>query len=75
MSDIRIWLDRNRIDLSDFKLVTLSVGNVAFEAQFGDLGNAALFRAAFGSPAANNVLPLAQPVTRRLLFWRHRRAA
>jgi hypothetical protein len=47
MGVMRIWLDHNRIDLSGFELVTLSEGNVAFNAQFSDLGNATLFRAAF----------------------------
>jgi hypothetical protein len=70
MGDMRIWLDRNRINTSGFELVTISEDNVAFDAQFADLGHAALFRASFGS-----VLPLAQPAARRRLFFRYRRAA
>jgi hypothetical protein len=73
MGYMRTWLDRNRIDLSGFQLVTIGGGNVAFDAQFRDLGHAALFRAAFGysTPSA-----LPQPVARRRhLPWRYRRAA
>ena len=72
MGDMRTWLDRNRIELAGFRLVTPSVGNVAFDAQFRDLGHAALFRAAFGN-SAPGVLP--QPVARWRLPWRYRRAA
>jgi hypothetical protein len=83
MGDMRIWLDRNKISTSGFELVALSVGNIAFDAQFSDAGHAALFHAAFGSVAeafsstgaAANVLPLAQPLARRRLFSRYRRAA
>src|SRR5271169_6492948 len=73
MGDMRRWLDHNRIDLSGFELVTLSIGNVAFDAQFSALADATLFRAAFGS--STGVLPLAQPLARRRLFSRHHRAA
>jgi hypothetical protein len=74
MGDMRTWLDRNRIDVSGFQVVTLDAGDVAFDAQFRDLGHAASFRAAFASPAASVPRP-AQPVSRRRLFWWHRRAA
>src|ERR1700722_12859549 len=74
MCEMRNWLDRNRIDLSGFQLVTLSVDNVAFDAQFRDLGHAALFRAVFGSSPAS-ALPLTQPVARRRLSWQHHRRA
>lgn len=69
MGDIRTWLDRNKIDLSGFELVTLSGGDVAFDAQFSDLGHATLFRAAFGRAA------VVSPPARRRLFSRYRRAA
>jgi hypothetical protein len=72
MSDMRTWLDRNRIELAGFGLITLSVDSVAFDVQFCDLGQAALFRAAFGETAPR-VVP--QPVARRRLRWRHGRAA
>jgi hypothetical protein len=45
---MRTWLDRNGIELTGFQPVTLSIDNVAFDAQFGNAGEAALFRAAFG---------------------------
>jgi hypothetical protein len=63
MGDMRTWLDRNKVELSGFRLVTLSAGNVAFDAQFRDVGQAAMFRTVFGSSPA-----------RRLSWW-HRRAA
>jgi hypothetical protein len=72
MGDMRVWLDRNHVTLRDFKLVTLSIGTIVFDAQFSDLGHAALFHAAFGSPAAG--IPWAPTVRRRLSWW-HRRAA
>lgn len=64
MSDMRDWLDRNRIELAGFRPVTLGVDNVAFDAKFRDLEHAALFRAAFGNS------------TRVARWrWRYRRAA
>jgi hypothetical protein len=66
MSDMRDWLDRNRIELSRFEVVTVRLGNVAFEAQFRNLEHAILFRAAFGEQTR---------VARRRFPWRHRRAA
>jgi hypothetical protein len=73
MGIMRTWLDHNRIDLSGFKLVTIGVGNVAFDAQFCDLGHAALFRAAFSGAAepfglklvADNTAPPARLIARR----------
>jgi hypothetical protein len=58
MGDMRTWLDHNRIDLSGFKLVTIGVGNVAFDTQFCDLGHATLFRAAFSGAAEPSGLKL-----------------
>jgi hypothetical protein len=34
MGDMRTWLDCNRIELTRFEVVTVSLGNVAFDAQF-----------------------------------------
>ena len=73
MGDMRTWLDHNRIDLSDFKLVTLGA-NVAFDAQFRDMGQAIRFRAAFGS-SAPSALPRQEPVTLRRLPRRYRSRA
>jgi hypothetical protein len=73
MGDMRSWLDRNRIELTGFRPVTLSVGDVAFDAQFRDAGQAALFRAAFGS--SPTIAPQVQPVVRWWLPRRDRRAA
>jgi hypothetical protein len=75
MGDLRIWLDRKKIALFGFELVTLGVGNIAFEAQFGDAGHAALFRAAFGGVAepfsstgtAANRPTTGEPLARRRL--------
>ena len=66
MGDMRNWLGRNRIQLSRFEVVTVSFGNVAFDAQFRDLEHAALFRAAFGAPTR---------IARWRLPWRYRWAA
>src|SRR5271170_4909710 len=69
MGDMRTWLDRNRIDLTDFALVTLGAGNIAFDAQFRGMGQAIRFRAAFGS-SAPSTLPRQGPVTLRRWPWR-----
>ena len=66
MGDMRTWLDCNGIDLWRFELVTVSLGNVAFDAQFRDLEHAALFRAAFG---------VSTRVARWRFPWRYRWAA
>ena len=65
MGEMRTWLIHNRIELSRFDVVTVSPGNVAFEAQFRDLEHAALFRAAFGQSTR---------AVRWRLPWRYRRA-
>jgi hypothetical protein len=66
MGHMRTWLDRNRIELSRFEVVTVSLGNVAFDAQFRDLEHAALFRSAFGESTR---------VARWRFPWRYRRVA
>jgi hypothetical protein len=38
MGDMRTWLNRNRIELSHFELVTVSPGKVAFDAQVSRFG-------------------------------------
>jgi hypothetical protein len=48
MAEMRIWLDRNRVELASFRSITLNGGTVAFDAQYRDTGQAALFRAVFG---------------------------
>jgi hypothetical protein len=73
MANMRIWLDRNRIDLADFRLVTVSVGNIAFDVQFTYWQHVALFRAAFVSVAS--ATSPEQPVARQSLVRRYRRAA
>jgi hypothetical protein len=73
MGDMRNWLDHNRIDLTDFKLVTLGAGNIVFDAQFRDMGQAIRFRAAFGGSAPST--RQGRPVTLRRWPWRYRRAA
>jgi hypothetical protein len=66
MGDMRTWLDHNRIELSCFEVVTVSPGNVAFEAQFRNLEHATLFRTAFGASTR---------VARWRFPWRYHRAA
>jgi hypothetical protein len=66
MGHMRTWLDCNRIELSRFEVVTVSLGNVAFDAQFRDLEHATLFRSAFGESTG---------VARWRFPWRYRRVA
>jgi hypothetical protein len=47
MSDMRIWLDHQGIQPTEFKMATLAVGNMACDVEFRDVDQAALFRAAF----------------------------
>jgi hypothetical protein len=47
MADMRTWLDRNKVELAAFRPITIR-GGVAFDAQFRNIEQAALFRAAFG---------------------------
>ena len=47
MSDMRIWLDHQGIQPTDFRALTLPFGNVAFDVQFGHPDQATLFRTAF----------------------------
>ena len=49
MSDMRTWLDHKRIQPTDFKPTTLPFGSIAFDVQFRDTNEAALFRAAFAA--------------------------
>jgi len=48
MGDMRAWLDRNKVELAAFRPITIR-GEVAFDAQFRDAGQADRFRAAFGA--------------------------
>lgn len=50
MGDMRIWLDHHKVELAAFRPITLDA-MVAFDAEFLDARQAALFRAAFGSSA------------------------
>ena len=48
MSDMRIWLDHQGIQPTDFKALTAPFGGgIAFDVEFRDRGQAALFQAAF----------------------------
>jgi hypothetical protein len=47
MGDMRAWLDGNKIELAAFQPIRIR-GGVAFDAQFRNAEQAALFRAAFG---------------------------
>jgi hypothetical protein len=47
MGDMRAWLDRNKVELAAFQPIRIR-GGVAFDAQFRNAEQAALFRAAFG---------------------------
>ena len=47
MADMRTWLDRNKVELAAFQPITIR-GGVAFDAQFRNIEQAALFCAAFG---------------------------
>jgi hypothetical protein len=46
MADMRTWLDRNKVELAAFRPIAIR-GEVAFDAQFRNIEQAALFRAAF----------------------------
>ena len=48
MSQMRDWLDRQGIELVDFRPIALRLGSIAFEAHFREPRQADLFRAAFG---------------------------
>jgi hypothetical protein len=49
MSDMRTWLDHQRIQPTDFRPTTLPFGSIAFDIQFRDAHEAALFRSAFAA--------------------------
>jgi hypothetical protein len=49
MSEMRTWLDHQGIQPIEFKTATLAVGDIAFDVEFCDVDQAALFRAAIVS--------------------------
>jgi hypothetical protein len=55
MSEMRNWLDRQGIDLANFRSVSLDEGKIAFDAHFREAEQADRFRATFGSrPVSGN---------------------
>jgi hypothetical protein len=49
MSDMRTWLDHQGIQPRGFNAITLDGGNVAFDVEFRNADQAALFRATFAA--------------------------
>ena len=49
MSDMRIWLDHQKIETADFKPSRLDDGGVVVDVAFRSAADAALFQTAFGS--------------------------
>jgi hypothetical protein len=47
IGEMRTWLDHQRIQPIEFKTATLGMGNITFDVEFGNVDQAALFRAAF----------------------------